>query len=92
MGGSTEADSFVPMDAAAPDRAVAQWADLRAVIHRETETTGSAKVYVNNVLGKSLSGFTLDSYDTVRSGSNVASDALVFFDDVVVQTVPAPEP
>jgi len=92
MLGSSEANAFVPMDPAAPDRVPNQWADLRAVIHRETATTGSATVFVNDVPGKMLSGFTLRSYDTVRIGSNLSSAGLVWFDDVLVQTVPAPEP
>jgi hypothetical protein len=92
MAGSAEADSFVPMEPPAPDRAVSQWAELRAVIRRETDTTASARVYVDNVLGKTLDGFALASYDTVRIGSNLSSDTLVFFDDVVVQTIPTPEP
>ena len=58
----------------------------------ETATTASAKVYVNDVLGKTLTGFTLRSYDAVRVGSNISSAITAFYDDVKVQTIPVPEP
>jgi len=92
MLGSAEANVFTPLDAAAPDRVANQWFDFRAVIHMETATTASAKVYVNDVLGKTLTGFTLRSYDAVRVGSNISSAITAFYDDVKVQTIPVPEP
>ena len=92
MLGSLEANALVPMDPPVPDRVRGQSFELRAVIHRETETTASAKVYVNDVLGKSLSGFALRSYDTVRIGSNAPTTIPVTFDDVLVRTVAVPEP
>jgi hypothetical protein len=91
MRGSAEADTFAPMDPAAQDALVYQWATFKAVIHRESETTASARVHVNDVLGKTLSGFQLPSYDTVRIGSGV-SNGLFVFDDVLVQSVAVPEP
>jgi hypothetical protein len=89
--GPLASGNYGPMDAVAPNRTVG-WHELKVVISRVTATTAAANFYVDGVLGKSVTGFSLRSYENFRLGSNLSSVNAAHYDDVLVQTAPVPEP
>jgi hypothetical protein len=91
--GPLASGAFFAMDATAPNRSVG-WHEFRIVAKRDPSgTTGTAEFWVDGVLGKTISGYTLRGYETVQIGSsNTSAGGAAFFDDVLVQTTPTPEP
>lgn len=89
--GPIASGAYAPMDAGAPNRTVG-WHELKAVIRRDSATLASADFYVDGILGKTVTGFSLRSFENMRLGGNQSSVNSAFFDDVLVQTVPVPEP
>jgi hypothetical protein len=80
------------MDAVAPNRTVGMARAEGDREARQRDALVSSTFYVDGILGKSVTGFSLRSYDNVRIGSNISSANDGYIDNLLVQTAAVPEP
>jgi hypothetical protein len=74
-----------------PDRSVG-WhrAEVIGGVDPNDATKAKVDIYIDGILGKTVTGLTNDTFNWVVMGSNLSSSHGMYFDNVVVRVIPEP--